>query len=115
MPFDTEECNCPKCGEECCRDSVDVGVGVIYGPWGCYSCGWSSDPEYDSSNGTSPAQKRHGDKKYADPCGGIHSVDRIAENLERLGIPKEHTESVFKHGDADVVCDPANQSDQEPG
>lgn len=38
---------CPKCGNtDLHRDSVDVGVGVIYGPLGC-SCGWSEDDCYD--------------------------------------------------------------------
>jgi ribosomal protein L37AE/L43A len=34
---------CPECGEEdqVERDEVDVGVGVIYGPWHCYACGWA--------------------------------------------------------------------------
>jgi hypothetical protein len=41
---------CPKCGEECDRDSVHNGVGMMYGPWGCM-CGWSEWDEYDSSNG----------------------------------------------------------------
>jgi hypothetical protein len=26
-----------------------VGVGVIYGPWGCY-CGWSEDSRYYQQN-----------------------------------------------------------------
>lgn len=29
----TSEMNCPKCGTECHQDSVDVGVGVIHGPY----------------------------------------------------------------------------------
>ncbi len=41
---------CPKCGYEAYRDSVDVGVGIMYGPWGC-PCGWSESPEYDVSDG----------------------------------------------------------------
>ena len=32
---------CKKCGAECIRDEVDIGVGVQYGPWGCPECGWS--------------------------------------------------------------------------
>ena len=32
---------CPKCGDDCERDSVDVGVGIIHGPYGCPSCAWS--------------------------------------------------------------------------
>lgn len=32
---------CPNCGSsECGRDEVDIGVGVQYGPWECYNCGW---------------------------------------------------------------------------
>lgn len=41
---------CPRCGSVCGRDEVDVGVGVMYGPWGCY-CGWSESAEYDVSEG----------------------------------------------------------------
>lgn len=37
---------CPRCGQPVDRDSADVGVGVIYGPYGC-SCGWSESKEYD--------------------------------------------------------------------
>lgn len=33
--------NCPKCGDDCWRDSADVGVGIIYGPYNCTYCGWS--------------------------------------------------------------------------
>lgn len=41
---------CENCGEECWRDSADVGVGVIYGPWGC-PCGWSESEEYNQLSG----------------------------------------------------------------
>ena len=41
---------CPKCGSECWRDSAGIGVGVIYGPYGC-PCGWSESTEYDVSDG----------------------------------------------------------------
>lgn len=44
---------CPKCGDECGRDEVDVGPGFMYGPYGCGSCGWSEDPDYDLSDGQS--------------------------------------------------------------
>jgi len=44
---------CPKCGYECERESVDVGVGIINGPYGCPNCGWSEDPKYDLSEGQS--------------------------------------------------------------
>ena len=32
---------CPECGTLCERDEVDVGPGVICGPWSCLGCGWS--------------------------------------------------------------------------
>jgi hypothetical protein len=41
---------CPNCGGECWRDSADVGVGVMYGPWGC-PCGWSEDHRFDVTGG----------------------------------------------------------------
>jgi hypothetical protein len=44
------EGECPRCGDPVDRDSVDVGVGTIYGPWGC-CCGWSEHPEYDAKYG----------------------------------------------------------------
>lgn len=76
---------CPKCNNQCEQDSVDVGVGIIYGPWGCYFCGWSEDSEYDRSNGRpSPAQQRL-PNHYVDPCGGAIPLDRIADRLDRLG------------------------------
>jgi hypothetical protein len=62
--------NCEKCGEECERDEVDVGVGYVYGPWGCWQCGWSEDPRYDSSKGESPAEKEK-PGWASDPLGGL--------------------------------------------
>lgn len=49
-----EKKSCEKCGSECWRDEVDVGVGWIEGPWGCGNCGWSESPEYDLSTGKNP-------------------------------------------------------------
>jgi hypothetical protein len=52
---------CPKCqNEELHRESADVGVGVIYGPWGCPQCGWSESEEYDLSGGKSPIDEKGG-------------------------------------------------------
>jgi hypothetical protein len=36
---------CPKCGAECGREEADVGVGIMYGPWGCGNCGWREDDD----------------------------------------------------------------------
>ena len=59
---------CEKCGDECFRDSVDVGVGVIHGPYGCPNCGWSEDPEYDLSN---PETVSHKSGWAKDQYGGL--------------------------------------------
>ena len=32
---------CPSCGDECIRDEVDIGVGMMCGPPYCRGCGWS--------------------------------------------------------------------------
>jgi len=60
---------CPKCKSiEVWRDSVDVGVGIMHGPYGCADCGWSEDEKYDRSE----------ELKYSetgcltDQWGGLH-------------------------------------------
>lgn len=52
--------NCLKCGGECYRDEVDVGVGIVEGPWGCMECGWSESSEYDLSEGKNPVDEKGG-------------------------------------------------------
>lgn len=43
---------CPNCKEDYLwRESCDVGVGIIYGPYGCPSCGYSEDEAYNLSSG----------------------------------------------------------------
>ncbi len=63
---------CPYCGEECGRDEADIGIGIMYGPWGCGHCGWSESPEYDSRDGI----KRDGDDRVLDQYGGSCYVTR---------------------------------------
>ena len=60
-----ESMKCPKCGEECWREEADVGVGIIYGPWGC-QCGWSESEMYDLSKGRNPIDEKGG---YLDQYG----------------------------------------------
>lgn len=60
---------CPRCNEDCDRDSVDVGVGVIHGPYGCASCGWSENEEYDLSGSKDPVDEKGG---AIDQWGGYH-------------------------------------------
>ena len=50
---------CPECSAEADRDTVDVGVGIMHGPWGCYECGWSEDERYN-----------HNPDPKIDPLGG---------------------------------------------
>ena len=71
--------NCPLCGDNCMRDKVDIGVGTIYGPFGC-PCGWSESAEYDRSNGESPANiAEAGSDRVTDQYGDNHSKTRMAE------------------------------------
>lgn len=58
---------CPNCGEACGRDEVDIGVGVLFGPWGCSFCGWSEDDKYNQILGNGGFQD---DGAYHDPQGG---------------------------------------------
>lgn len=69
---DAETCRCPHCTTDCLRESVDVGIGVIYGPWGCPNCGWSEDDKYDSRTGV----VRDGDSRVFDPYGVSYHVTR---------------------------------------
>lgn len=47
--------DCPKCGKkDLWRDEADVGIGTMYGPYGCGDCGWSEDPAYDLSDPVRP-------------------------------------------------------------
>lgn len=64
-----------------------MGVGVIYGPWGC-GCGWSEAPEYDRSSGRSEAEHAH-PGFYVDSMGGMQRVTAIADKCERFGIDPE--------------------------
>lgn len=72
--------DCPKCGDSCWRDSADVGVGIIYGPFGCPSCGWSEWSKYDRSGGESPTNiTEAGGDRVTDQFGVSYSKTRMAE------------------------------------
>jgi len=87
--------NCPKCSEPCGREQADVGVGIIYGPYGCPVCGWSEWRQYDRSEGPSEKQMEHPDW-YVDQWGGMQRVSAIADHCERFGIPREAVEDAFR-------------------
>ncbi len=69
---------CPLCNEPTTYESVDIGVGIMYGPEYCVSCGWS---EYHNAGKVI-------DGWYYDITGTAHNVDRIVENATRLGGDK---------------------------
>lgn len=83
---------CPKCSnDDLHRDEADVGVGIIYGPWGCPACGWSEYSEYDLSDGRSAVDERGG---AIDQYGGYHppgssmaEAYRLAEEVETWPCP----------------------------
>ena len=84
MKYNNETMNCPKCGEECWRDSADVGVGIIYGPWGCPKCCWSEWSEYDRSEGESPANVNDITDWITDQFGISHNKQRLAEEISEI-------------------------------
>jgi len=84
---------CPKCSEELYRDEVDIGVGVIHGPYGCSNCGWSESPEYDCLNGPCEAQKDY-PGRVVDQFGSAHSPQRMMEERALF-------EAVIKGGHGD--------------
>lgn len=79
------EGTCPLCYRECCRESADVGVGMIYGPWGCPACGWSESEEYDLSGGRDPLNADGGvlDQfgMYYPPGNSVSLAYRIARSI----------------------------------
>ncbi|MBX4941149.1 hypothetical protein [Rhizobium binae] len=80
-PVITDESPCPRCDEVgLWRESADVGVGIIYGPYGCPSCGWSENEEYDLQKGGGVQP----DGSYLDPYGMLPpSGNPIAKMLAR--------------------------------
>lgn len=75
---------CPKCSGECGQESADIGIGIIYGPMGCYECGWSEDSYYDVSEGTSEAQLEDAPGRITDQFGMSHSKERLQEEHDQL-------------------------------
>jgi hypothetical protein len=82
---------CPECGEQIVCESVDVGVGTIYGPAYC-ECGWS---EYALAG-------KVVDGWYHDAAGGAQRVDAIVSRARELGgdALAELCADAFSEGDA---------------
>lgn len=93
---------CPNCDHECYRDEIDVGVGIIYGPWGC-PCGWSEDPKYNQLDGPKKTKGGYTLDQYggATPPGGYdvnHDPKRfekvIRRDLKRIAGGFNETEDI---------------------
>lgn len=67
--------NCPKCSQPTECQSVDIGIGVQYGPPYCSDCGWSS---YEYAN-------KIIDGWYHDATGAIYNVDKLIEHAYNFG------------------------------
>lgn len=80
---------CLNCNEQCDRDEVDVGVGIIYGPYGCGYCGWSESEEYDRSKGKSKYEQEN-PEWIVTPTGNAYRKSALEDKLKHFGIdPKE--------------------------
>ncbi len=90
-----EEQSCPKCGTDCYRDSADVGVGVIYGPWGCPGCAWSESSEYDRSDGRTPPAAIDWPGYYVSQFGRATPVAQLRARAAEFGINPAVIDDVF--------------------
>ena len=85
-PTLSDRCICPKCESDCTRESVDVGVGIQCGPWGCSTCGWSEYSEYDLSEGRYPIDEKGGVLDqfgvYYPPGNPVASGYKLAKLME---------------------------------
>lgn len=97
MAYDPEGMNCPKCGNECYRESCDVEVGIIYGPWGCPSCAWSESPEYDRSDGKISTEQIANPTYYVDQWGVMTPKTQIKDAFKRFGLDLDVYEDLFEH------------------
>ena len=81
---------CGNCGEDgCWQESVDIGVGVIYGPKGCPVCGWSEDDEYNLAKRESALDEKGG---AIDQWGGYHPPGSLTAKAYRMAEGKDNPE-----------------------
>ena len=84
---------CPHCESDCAREEVDIGVGIMTGPWGCPNCGWSDNPVYDCREGI----RKDGDDRVLDQYGVSHHVTREG------GLNVLAGGNVANRGDSDAI------------
>lgn len=87
---------CPECGEPTVCESVDIGVGILYGPAYCECCWWSSNPQAGKVI----------DGWYHDAAGGATRVGALVKRACHLGgdALAEHVADVFADDDAEPEC-----------
>ena len=88
------EVSCPYCGDVLYRESADVGVGVIYGPYGCPTCAYSEYEQYDNRDGKSPKNLEN-PEWYTDQFGGAIRKSAMKEKMEFFGLNPEIIDDVF--------------------
>lgn len=86
--------SCPKCGSsDIDQHTINIGVGVIEGPWGCVECGWSEYPEYDLSDGRSPFDEKGGVTDqfgaYYPPGNSVALAYSMAQQADAAAALKE--------------------------
>ncbi len=86
---DPKEPLCPVCKNMVWRDSVDVGVGIIHGPWGCGGCGWSSDPFYDCRSGPCEAEREDENKYKINQFGHLFKNKPLKNKEQKSEIENE--------------------------
>jgi hypothetical protein len=75
---------CPNCKDDnLWRESADVGVGVIYGPYGCATCGYSEDETYNLASGL----KTSADGSPVDQFGGVYPGWKVKPTMELDATP----------------------------
>lgn len=82
-----QEQPCGNCGStDTSREHVDVGIGIVWGPWGCPECGWSEDPHYSQLDGpTSEGGKR------TDQYGWLYPAETVTPDRQTESLPEEST------------------------
>lgn len=103
--------DCPKCKSECFREDADVGVGIIYGPYGCTQCGWSEDPYYDSSSGPSEAEREHLDYRVT-PQGGLIPKRATSPLVKASNLMTNHIGAAPDRLNEYAVGDPNHDTDE---
>jgi hypothetical protein len=73
---------CPYCGESCCADFCDVGVGMTQvGPYHCEKCGASEAGPHENANGRPDYDSATGWYLPGSPAGESANVDDSGRHI----------------------------------